>query len=140
MRYVVLVAVLLLAGCATPKEKFEAAWPKLVGQPIGVLYDRWGPPERVVDTETARRVDTALGVENTWGPLYVWNVSSSFVFTNTTTSTGMIGTTPVSITTSTPDPQTYYCNVRVRTTEERKISRIQMTGANGPCQRMADRL
>ena len=140
MKRIVLVAILLLAGCATPKEKFETAWPKLQGQPVSVLYDRWGPPERVVDAETSRAVDSAIGVQNTLGPTYVWNVSSSYVFTNTSTSTGYVGTTPVSITTSTPSPETYYCNVRVRTTEERKISRIQMTGANGPCQRMADRL
>jgi len=139
MRKAALIA-LLLTGCSDPFHKFAEVFPNLRGQPIGVLYERWGSPERVVPPEIARSVDAATGRTVSEGPVYVWNVSSSYVFTNTSTSTGMIGTTPVSITTSTPSPETYYCNVRVNTDKDRRIFDIAVSGARGACAKLADRL
>ena len=93
MRYVSLLAALLLGACAAkPIDKFAAAGPALKGQPIGALYDRWGPFERVVPPDIARAVNKNDGF------VYVWTSNYSATYSNSTTSMGTIGTTPFSIT------------------------------------------
>lgn len=134
MRYV-LLAMLLLAGCTSPSQKFATEFPKLKGQPIAALYDRWGRPERVVEPEVAKLMNESDG-----GPVYVWNSSKGYAYTSSSTSTGFVGATPVSITTTTPESSTVYCTVRVRTDEQRRISNIELSGSRGACERFSDRL
>lgn len=135
MRYVSLLAAPLLGACAaTPIDKFAAAGPALKGQPIGALYDRWGPFERVVPPDIARAVHKNDGF------VYVWTSNYSATYSNSTTSMGTIGTTPFSITTTTPESATYYCTITVKTNEDRRIADVGMTGARAPCNYFADRL
>ncbi len=133
MRYV-LLAMLLLAGCETPTDKFIAAWPKLKGQPIGVLYDRWGRPDRVVEPEVAKLSDQYDG----W--IYVWNTSRSYAYTTPVTTSGFVGSTPFTATTNVPESGTWLCSVRVKANADRRIVDLGMSGSRGACSRFADRL
>lgn len=133
MKYVPLLA-LALAGCAAPVDKIVAAWPNLKGKPIGTLYDRWGPPERTVPPEIA----IAIHKHNGW--VYVWSSRYSTTYMNSTTSTGTVGTTPISVTTTTPEAVTCYCTITVKTDDYRRIADMGMSGARTPCNMFADRL
>lgn len=133
MRYAVLAA-LLVAGCATPEDKFDAAWPSLNGKSVRILIQRWGEPSKVVSPETAW---TVYGHN---GPVYWWETKTDSVYTTSATSTGTIGTVPITVTTTTPQAETLLCSVRVMATNDNRIARLTYNGARGACRNFSDRL
>ncbi len=136
MRYVValVTAAIALTGCSDPFYKFAKVFPDLRGQSIDALYARWGVPSQIVEPSSARWTDQFDG------QVYVWNTSERLTYNTATTATGFIGTTPVTITTNTPESTTLHCSIRVKVSEQKRIVDIAVSGANGACQLFADRL
>jgi hypothetical protein len=121
-----LVVALLLAGCAS--QPFDNRWPQMEGKSIDYLVRAWGPPEKV--TEAA---DNA-------GPVYIWRTTTQYQGTDARVTSGMIGATPISLTTETPVIRKTQCQIAVLINRERRIKAMKLDGQRAACDAMAERL
>lgn len=73
--------------------------------------------------------------------VYVWSTSRNVAFpmTTTSTTTGMVGNTPVYGTTSSTNfvPMAFQCTVQIATNADGTIKSYQWEGNQGGCQRYA---
>lgn len=50
MRWIVVLA-LLLAGCGGAQSVSDAKVPRYIGKPIGLVFKKWGQPDRTIPAE-----------------------------------------------------------------------------------------
>ena len=121
MRYLALMMAVALAGCALEAVRDRMAGYR--GQPVSALIDKLGIPteERVI---AGRKV-------------YIWSTSRNMVLpiTNTSTTSGYVGTTPYYGTTTTPSymPINANCSIQLTTDSRGVITRYQWEGNQPGC-------
>lgn len=128
MKYV-LMAVLLVAGC-TSFGVFDEKLPGYVGKPIDALVERIGYPNRE---------QTIMGRK-----AYIWNTSEQYssIVPTISTTTGYVGSTPISTQTTafSSSTDTLSCSIRVFVDSTNRITRYEYNGNNGTCFRYASKL
>lgn len=129
MRKLILFTLaLMLTGCATSFDILKSAMPRFKGANISELVKYLGVPSSEYQT-----------VGKT---VYVWNTDRTSYFPNSTTSTtsGRVGNTPfTATTTSTGGYDQLSCTLRV-VTSGGIIEDYDVHGNNGACFRYSDRL
>lgn len=120
MKRLALMAMLALAGCVNSQRTAEQMFPLYEGKSIETLIARWGAPRSVLSG--------SLG-----GPVYIWDGKSTMTTTTPVTSTGYVGTTPISITTPTTETISGTCRIEAHTDSQKRILGIRGNGPSGAC-------
>jgi hypothetical protein len=125
MKIAVFALVVLLSGCAT--QQLNTGLQELMGHNIRVAIDHLGYPD-------GQR--TVMG-----HTVYVWSTSGSMMLpmTTTSTTTGMVGSTPVYGTTNQTNfmPMGFSCTVQIATDSDGTMKSYQWAGNQPGCRRYA---
>jgi len=130
MRILTLLACTsLLGACATSFSTLDQVLPKLVGRNISVAISYLGIPNNEYNIAGNR--------------VFVWSTSETFTTSQqvATTTSGIVGTTPIQTLSTSYVPTTSNLNCVIKTMMDGEfIRRVEYEGNNGVCMKYANRL
>jgi hypothetical protein len=121
-----LVAVLAVVGCADTQSTFDRVFPTYRGQPVEMVFARWGQPQH--------------SLTGNLGPVYIWTGDFTYSSTQTSSTTGYIGSTPIAVTTRSPERTTIQCRLEAHADRQNRLIGMRWDGSNGACEAWMQKL